>query len=92
MYFPYQQIRGEKQITSLPVFPSIYLDSLDGGSTKARLQDLGEKYYTIIRKSPAHMQYSGTTWDLESYEGRDDIRDETGQRWKPDIVSTPYPF
>lgn len=83
--FIIDKFRGERQITSLPVFPSIYLDNSDGGKTRARLQDLGEKYYGILRRSPAHMEYCGMTWDLES----DDLRRETAQEWrnrKPDIV------
>jgi hypothetical protein len=93
--FHIDKFRAEKQITSLPVFPRIYLDSSDGGSTKARLQDLGEKYYTIIRKGSAHMQYSGQIWDLESLEANDVRRDKTGQKdqlWKPDSVCTAYPL
>jgi len=85
--FYIDKFRGERQITSLLVFPCIYLDCSDGGKTRARLQDLGEKYYNIIRQSPAHREYCGMTWDLE----REDLRDETaerGQKWKPDIVNT----
>jgi len=86
--FYIDKFRGERQITSLPVFPSIYLDNLDCGKTRARLQDLGEKYYNILRQSPAHMQYCGLTWDLER-----EVRDETArQKWKPEIVCTVYPF
>jgi hypothetical protein len=86
--FYIDKFRGERQITSLQVFPCIYLDHSDGGKTRARLQDLGEKYYNIIRQSPAHKVYCGMTWDLE----REDPRDET-ERWqkgKPDIVNTIY--
>jgi hypothetical protein len=89
--FYIDKFRGERQITSLPVFPSIYLDNSDCGKMRARLQDLGEKYYNILRQSPAHMQYCGLAWDLE----HDDVRDETAQRWqkwKPEIVCTVYPF
>jgi hypothetical protein len=87
--FYIDKFRGERQITSLLVFPCIYLDRSDGGKTRARLQDLGEKYYNIIRKSPAHRVYCGMTWDLE----REDMHDETGERWqkrKPDIVYATY--
>jgi len=83
------KFRGERSITSLPVFPCSYLDNLDGGKTRARLQDLGEKYYNIIRRSPAHLKYCGMTWDLERGQRESS---QTLQSRKPDIVNTVYPF
>lgn len=68
--FKIEAFRGSRQIISLPVFPARYLDSSDGGKTKRRLEEIGEKFYTIVRQCPAHMQYSGTTWGVdESYSG-----------------------
>jgi len=79
--FVIKLFHGSRQIISLPVFPARYLDSSDGGKTKRRLENIGEKFYTIVRQCPAHMQYSGTTW------GVDDIQsEETWQRRKLDIV------
>jgi hypothetical protein len=83
--FLIKEFPGEKDITSLPVFPSEYLDSLDGGRTKSKLTDLGEKYYKIVKESPAHLEYFGPTWDLGDGVGRD-----TGGDWhrnKPNTVS-----
>jgi hypothetical protein len=64
--FKIRPFRGDKQITSLPVFPSWCLDSSDGGSVKERLSNLGEKYYKILRNVPAHQYYQGVCWDLEA--------------------------
>jgi hypothetical protein len=86
--FYIDKFRGERQIISLPVFPRVYLDNLDYGKTRARLQDLGKKYYNIIRQSPVHMQYCGLTWDLD----RERETAQTWQKWKPEIVCTIYPF
>jgi hypothetical protein len=79
--FTIKPFRESRQIISLQVFPAIYLDSSDGGKTKRRLEDIGEKFYTIVRQCPAHMQYSGTTWDVD-----DIISGETFNIRKLDIV------
>jgi hypothetical protein len=80
------KFRGERQITSLPVFPCHYLDKEDGGKTRIRLQNLGEKCYSIIRQSPAHREYCGMAWDLEQ---EDYSRDQTRwHKWKPSVVIT----
>lgn len=64
--FKISPFRGDKPITSLPVFPSWCLDSSDGGSVKERLSNLGEKYYKILRNIPSHQYYQGVCWDLEA--------------------------
>lgn len=61
--FSIEIFQGTREINSLPVFPAIYLDSSDGGKTKRQLEESGQKFYNIARQSPAHMQYSGVTWE-----------------------------
>lgn len=79
---------GYREILSLPVFPAIYKDRLDGGRTRAQLTELGKKYYQIVRESPAHKRYEGLCWDLERAKNF-----RTTARWqkrKPDSVSDLY--
>jgi hypothetical protein len=57
MTFTIRKFEGVKPITSLPVFPSSYLDSTDGGKTQSRLEELDEKYYKLLRESPEHSTY-----------------------------------
>lgn len=76
---------GEKDVLSLPLFPAIYLDASDGGRTKAKLLELGQKSYQIIRESPTHLQYSGPAWNLGYTETDESLND--WQRKKPDTVS-----
>jgi hypothetical protein len=64
--FKLKKFRGEKKITSLPVFPSSCMDYVDGGMVKERLCNLGEKYYKMLRAIPAHQYYQGICWDLEA--------------------------
>lgn len=79
--FEIDKFTGDKEITSLQLFPTVYLDSADGGETKSKLQNLGERYFNIARVSPAHMSYLGVSWilDTTSY----DLRPSG----KPNIVS-----
>jgi hypothetical protein len=86
--FTIKRFKGEREIQSLPVFPSIYLDTVDGGKTRTKLQELGEKFYGIIREGPSHVHYAGPTWDLDRIPSRD-----PQQRWqkkKPEIVRTSF--
>jgi hypothetical protein len=54
---------GERDITSLALFPCKYLDMKDGGETRRHLETQGRRYYDILRELPMHMTYSGTTLD-----------------------------
>jgi hypothetical protein len=55
---------GEREITSLNVFPCEYLDSKDGGLTRKQLEERGEKFYRYLRGSQVH--YSGKSLGSES--------------------------
>ena len=79
--FEIDEFAGDREITSLQLFPTVYLDSADGGETKSKLQNLGERYFNIARVSPAHMSYSGAGWVIDA--GPLDQRPSG----KPDIVS-----
>lgn len=54
---------GEREITSLDVFPCKYLDIKDRGETRRHLETQGRRYYDILRELPMHMTYSGKTLD-----------------------------
>lgn len=56
---------GQREIKSMIVFPSNYLDINDGKTTKRLLQKRGEKYFQIVRAIPAHFKYKGDCWDME---------------------------
>jgi hypothetical protein len=93
--FRINKFRGEKQITSLPVFPSWRVDSSDGGKVKELLRNLGEKYYKILRNIPAHQYYLGICWDLEVVRVERAERGITGnsrsrRMHKPDLVNLNY--
>lgn len=63
---------GERDITSLEIFPCKYLDIQDGGKTKTRLEAQGRRYYDILSKLPMHLTYSGSTLDQKpiTYRGQ----------------------
>jgi hypothetical protein len=81
LYFSIAEFADERKISSLPLYPVAYLDSVDGGKTKTILQDLGEKCFNIIRGYPTHMRYEGASWDLQKNNPNDCFRR------KPDTVS-----
>lgn len=72
--FTIRRFEGVKPITSLQVYPSSYLDATDGGKTKSRLEELGDKYYKLLRASPEHMYYSGPCWDMKSAPRNEDAQ------------------
>ncbi len=55
---------GEREITSLNVFPCEYLDSTDGALTRKQLEARGEKFYRYLRCAQVH--YSGKSLGSES--------------------------
>jgi hypothetical protein len=90
--FKIRSFQGDKQITSLPVYPSSCVDSSDGGNVKERLTSLGEKYYKILRNIPAHQYYQGVCWDLEAgsvqrHDGSIGGTSRSRRLEKPDMVS-----
>jgi hypothetical protein len=40
---------GERQVTSLKIFPCEFIDRQDGGKTRKNLEDLGAKWYDYLR-------------------------------------------
>ncbi|KAL8792172.1 MAG: hypothetical protein Q9195_005268 [Heterodermia aff. obscurata] len=50
---------GERQVLSLPIFPSRYRDSKDGGETRRSLEERGERLYKLIYAQPRQMWYDG---------------------------------
>lgn len=62
-FYEIVEFDGEREITSLEVFPCKYLDEQDGGKTRTNLELRGQRYYDILREYPVHMAYSGPTLD-----------------------------
>jgi hypothetical protein len=62
-FYEIMEYSGEREITSLEVFPCKYLDEQDGGKTRANLEPRGRRYYDILREYPLHLSYSGPTFD-----------------------------
>jgi hypothetical protein len=62
-FYEIMEYGGEREITSLEVFPCKYLDEQDSGKTRANLEVRGQRYYDILREFPLHMAYSGPTLD-----------------------------
>jgi hypothetical protein len=48
----------EREITSLPIFPTRFLDDADGGEKKRKLIERGRKYFQYS-KGPSFLQYTG---------------------------------
>jgi hypothetical protein len=65
-FFEIDPFQGDKEMTELPIFPSKYYDNHE--KAEACLQELGEKFYGIVRDCPAHLQYSGPCWENVSRE------------------------
>lgn len=63
--FKFNEFHGEREVTSLTVFPCQYLDSstADAGKTRKTLEERGTKYYSICKQIPLHSRYSGLTWE-----------------------------
>jgi hypothetical protein len=55
------EFQGEREIISLDIFPSKFLDKLDGNNTRRHLEKRGQQYYELIKKAPTHMSYTGNT-------------------------------
>lgn len=51
------EFEGEREITSLSIIPSEYLDKEDRGALRKRLENRGKKFYSLL--SGAQMHYSG---------------------------------
>ena len=64
---PYE---GERQVTSLPVFPSRFRDSEDGGETRRYMEERGERLYKLIHAQPRQMWYDGNFFSLSSSKKR----------------------
>lgn len=50
---------GEREVTSLPVYPCRFRDVLDSGETRRKLETRGEKLYQFHRAEPKHMWFDG---------------------------------
>ena len=50
---------GERQVTSLSVYPCRYLDSEDGGKTRKTLVERGRRVYNLLRGTPSQMRCDG---------------------------------
>ncbi|KAK8097681.1 uncharacterized protein PG998_013167 [Apiospora kogelbergensis] len=50
---------GEADIVSLGAFPAKYLDAVDGGRMRKKLESRGERYYRYLKGTQVH--YSGET-------------------------------
>ncbi|KAI4932011.1 uncharacterized protein J4E92_003910 [Alternaria infectoria] len=50
---------GEREIMSLPIFPTYFRDQLDGGSLRHTLIERGEKFFCYA-KGPTFLEYSGS--------------------------------
>ena len=59
---------GEVEITSLNTFPAEYLDAIDGGRMRERLEARGEKFYKYLKGAQVH--YSGESLGHEAHQVR----------------------
>ena len=50
---------GEREIMSLPLFPTFFQDKLDGGTRRKQLIDRGKKYFQYS-KGPSFLEHTGS--------------------------------
>ena len=50
---------GERQVKSLPIYPSWVQDKEDGGKCRQTMEERGERLYQLIRSQPKQMWYDG---------------------------------
>lgn len=60
-----QPFEGEREVTSLNVFPSHFQDKKDGGEIRHSLIKRGLKTYQILHGMPKQMHYSGFVFETE---------------------------
>lgn len=61
--FSIRHFEGEKDITSLPIFPWSYM--ADGGKLKEDLISRGKSLVDILQGGPKHLHYLGSTIDID---------------------------
>ena len=66
VYIP--RYEGERQVTSVDIFPCVYLDESDGGRTRRAIIDRGRKAFQLMRAMPKQMKYSGYTYSKQMRE------------------------
>ena len=57
---PYQ---NEQPVTSLPVYPCYYSDSMDGGKTRRELIERGRLVFRLLKEMPGLKSYDGLAYD-----------------------------
>ena len=50
---------GEREVTSLSLYPSEYWDRKDGGKRRKAFEERGEKLFRLLQAGPKQMQYDG---------------------------------
>jgi hypothetical protein len=73
--FSIPEFHGEREIFSLDIYPSKFLDSTDEGATRKNLVKRGRYYFGLLEKAPVHKQYSGIPLSQEG-------REQRNHRWK----------
>jgi hypothetical protein len=72
----------EREISSLTVFPVRFRDGVDGGETKKRLIERGQKYFRYSKR-PTFLQYSGNGLKVgKSYERARVVVEHASQPWE----------
>ncbi|KAL8734032.1 MAG: hypothetical protein Q9166_001793 [cf. Caloplaca sp. 2 TL-2023] len=63
--------KGEREVMSLPIFPSRFQDQKDGGKRRRMLEERGERVHNLMRSQPKQMWYDGLflTTRKEKYRG-----------------------
>ena len=56
---------GEREVTSLPVFPCKYQDARDKGEVRRKLETRGEKVYKVLQAEPKQMWYEGQPYGFK---------------------------
>ena len=67
--FRISKFEGEREITSLAIFPARFLDASDNFATRKRLEARGRKYFEYTQNVPLHLGYRGPAWDHRTNPG-----------------------
>ena len=86
--FPVVWFPGEREIISLPIFPSKYHDEKFNNVTRLHLEERGAKYWECAVRIPAHMKYNGTTLDRKPKQVRPQTLFRSRVRFNFILIST----
>ncbi|RDW61106.1 hypothetical protein BP6252_12489 [Coleophoma cylindrospora] len=88
--FKINKFDGEKEITTLPIFPADCLNTVDNGKTRDKLVARGQTYFDFLKSVPVHLVYEGPTWSHRVYPNA--WKKEPKQQYDGEFIIDPSSF